>query len=181
MRISALAQGGAGRQAIIADRLAWGEMRMDAMYAYIYIYIYTIYIYESFDRTSMMSPSCTFLVTVLTGPRPTTGQACSEPGEKVRLSDRQHGDRSLVSMSEPRPAPPEGHCQADGGDVKPVDVDEARRIGVPAGTYDSIVPSRARTGPATIEAGAVLSTVTAALPARQPWRRAIAMAGPMRR
>ncbi|GEP57267.1 copper resistance system multicopper oxidase [Reyranella soli] len=105
------------RQAIISDRLAWGEMRMDPT--------------DLADVTGY-----TFLVNGR-GPNDNwTG--LFKPGEKVRL---RFINGSAMTVFDARiPGLKLKVVQADGNDVAPVDVDEFR-IGV-GETYDVIVEPR---------------------------------------
>ncbi|WP_395714887.1 copper resistance system multicopper oxidase [Reyranella sp.] len=117
MRDLGNARSGAERQAIIADRMAWGEMRMDPT--------------DLADVTGY-----TFLVN---GRGPTDNwTGLFRPGEKVRL---RLINGSAMSIFDVRiPGLGLKVVQADGNDVKPVDVDELR-IGV-GETYDLIVEPR---------------------------------------
>ena len=105
------------RQAVIADRLMWGEMRMDPT--------------DLADVTGY-----TFLVN---GRGPTDNwTGLFRPGEKVRL---RFINGSAMSIFDARiPGLKMSVVQADGNDVRPVDVDEFR-IGV-GETYDVIVEPR---------------------------------------
>jgi L-ascorbate oxidase len=105
------------RQAIIADRLMWGEMRMDPT--------------DLADVTGY-----TFLVN---GRGPTDNwTGLFKPGEKVRL---RFINGSAMTIFDARiPGLKLKVVQADGNDVAPVDVDEFR-IGV-GETYDVIVEPR---------------------------------------
>ena len=105
------------RQAIISDRLAWGEMRMDPT--------------DLADVTGY-----TFLVN---GRGPTDNwTGLFRPGEKVRL---RFINGSAMTVFDARiPGLKLKVVQADGNDVAPVDVDEFR-IGV-GETYDVIVEPR---------------------------------------
>src|SRR5882672_7033343 len=105
------------RQAIISDRLMWGEMRMDPT--------------DLADVTGY-----TFLVN---GRGPTDNwTALFKPGEKVRL---RFINGSAMTIFDVRiPGLRLKVVQADGNDVAPVDVDEFR-IGV-GETYDVIVEPR---------------------------------------
>jgi L-ascorbate oxidase len=105
------------RQAIISDRLMWGEMRMDPT--------------DLADVTGY-----TFLVN---GRGPTDNwTSLFKPGEKVRL---RFINGSAMTIFDARiPGLRMKVVQADGNDVQPVDVDEFR-IGV-GETYDVIVEPR---------------------------------------
>lgn len=105
------------RQAIIADRLMWGEMRMDPT--------------DLADVTGY-----TFLVN---GRGPTDNwTGLFKPGEKVRL---RFINGSAMTIFDTRiPGLKLKVVQADGNDVQPVEVDEVR-IGV-GETYDVIVEPR---------------------------------------
>jgi FtsP/CotA-like multicopper oxidase with cupredoxin domain len=105
------------RQAIISDRLMWGEMRMDPT--------------DLADVTGY-----TFLVN---GRGPTDNwTGLFKPGEKVRL---RFINGSAMTIFDARiPGLRLKVVQADGNDVEPVDVDEFR-IGV-GETYDVIVEPR---------------------------------------
>ena len=105
------------RQAIIADRLMWGEMRMDPT--------------DLADVTGY-----TFLVN---GRGPTDNwTGLFKPGEKVRL---RFINGSAMTIFDARiPGLRMKVVQADGNDVEPVEVDEFR-IGV-GETYDVIVEPR---------------------------------------
>jgi FtsP/CotA-like multicopper oxidase with cupredoxin domain len=105
------------RQAIISDRLMWGEMRMDPT--------------DLADVTGY-----TFLVN---GRGPTDNwTGLFKPGEKVRL---RFINGSAMTIFDARiPGLRMKVVQADGNDVEPVDVDEFR-IGV-GETYDVIVEPR---------------------------------------